>query len=610
MPTVKTLTVAQLLVLTTAAQRPDHMVLPLPPTIRARGGAQRNLLGALLKMDLIAETSVDDASIAWRTDEAGQHHGLRITAAGLTAAGVHADATVESTDADADTNTEEAVVSTGDDAAVVEEAAAEQGRQEAPPRRPTGKLGEVLQAISAEAGATLAEITTLTGWLPHTARAAVTGLRKRGFDVALIRDKIAASKRKGMWMGGSVPLGYEVKDRKLVVHRAEAERVRSIYRAYLDLGAVRLVQQHLAEKGITGKGDRPLARGALFHLLQNRVYRGEVAHRGNVYPGEHEAIVEAELWKAVQRGLAESRADQRLGGNASHPSLLAGMLTDPAGEPMVPTHANKAGRRYRYYVSNQLITGTREDHADALRVPAAALERVVVGRIARLLSDGLDLLRALRSAGVLPADATQQRRVLEAAHSLARRWHQQGHAAQREILLALHVEVVVQRHEITIHLTPQGLLAALAGKSQSAVPGDGDGSGNANGHGDDRHLPYIALTEPVSLRRAGREMALLVGSTVAADRSDPSLVRLIARAWALREALVTSTAPSLTAVAAEQGISQSYATRLVRLAWLAPDIVEAILGGCQPANLTASRLMQDTRIPTGWQDQRRALGFV
>lgn len=106
------------------------------------------------------------------------------------------------------------------------------------------------------------------------------------------------------------------------------------------------------------------------------------------------------------------------------------------------------------------------------------------------------------------------------------------------------------------------------------------------------------------------EMALLVGSTVAADRSDPSLVRLIAKAWALREALVSSTAPSLTAVAAEQGISQSYATRLVRLAWFAPDIVEAILGGCQPANLTASRLMQDTRIPTDWQDQRRALGFV
>jgi hypothetical protein len=105
-------------------------------------------------------------------------------------------------------------------------------------------------------------------------------------------------------------------------------------------------------------------------------------------------------------------------------------------------------------------------------------------------------------------------------------------------------------------------------------------------------------------------MALLVGSTVTADRSDPSLVRLVANAWALREALVSSQAPSLTAVAAEQGISQSYATRLVRLAWLAPDIVEAILDGRQPACLTASGLMRDTRIPLDWPDQRKALGFV
>ncbi|MBR0680350.1 DUF3489 domain-containing protein [Roseomonas eburnea] len=188
MSDTKTLTVAQLLILSTAAQRPDHMVLPLPPTIRARGGAQRNLLGALLKMDLVAEVPLDDASIAWRTDEAGQHHGLRITAAGLAAAGVHEDATVETTDADADTSTGGVVGSMSGDAGTTEEPAAEQGTQEAPPRHPTGKLGEVLQAISAEAGATLAEITTLTGWLPHTARAAVTGLRKRGFDVALIQQ--------------------------------------------------------------------------------------------------------------------------------------------------------------------------------------------------------------------------------------------------------------------------------------------------------------------------------------------------------------------------------------------------------------------------------------
>ena len=179
----KTLTVVQLLVLTTAAQRRDRVVLPLPPTVRARGGAQRNLLGALLKMELVEEVPVDDATISWRADAAGQHRGLRITAAGLAALGVSSEAP-ERMDAYADN---QAPGSVGSDAAALEEPA-ERALEEVPPRRPTGKLGEVLQAISAEAGATLDELTTLTGWLPHTARAAVTGLRQRGFPIQLIQQ--------------------------------------------------------------------------------------------------------------------------------------------------------------------------------------------------------------------------------------------------------------------------------------------------------------------------------------------------------------------------------------------------------------------------------------
>ena len=136
---IKTLTVAQLLILTTAAQRPDHMVLPLPPTIRARGGAQRNLLGALLKMELVEEAPVDDATLAWRTNELGQHHGLRLTAAGLAAAGIHVEP-VESTDAHDNTNIGEVASSADSDAAMAGAAASEQGSEEAPPRRPTGKL--------------------------------------------------------------------------------------------------------------------------------------------------------------------------------------------------------------------------------------------------------------------------------------------------------------------------------------------------------------------------------------------------------------------------------------------------------------------------------------
>jgi hypothetical protein len=173
----KSFTVAQLLVLTTAAQRPDHMVLPLPSTVRVRGGAQRNLLAALLRMELVEELPVDDAALSWRSGDAGRHHGLRLTATGLAAAGVPEELSPPPA--------EEGVVPDEFPASSGEPGAAEAPAPAAPARRPTGKLGEVLQAISAGTGATLSEITTITGWLPHTARAAVTGLRQRGFPIQL-----------------------------------------------------------------------------------------------------------------------------------------------------------------------------------------------------------------------------------------------------------------------------------------------------------------------------------------------------------------------------------------------------------------------------------------
>jgi hypothetical protein len=175
----KSLTVAQLLVLTTAAQRSNHMVVPLPSTVRVRGGAQHNLLTALLRMELVEEVQIDIAAFGWRTDETGRHLGLRLTAAGLASAGVPKG--VSPPPADNDSNKDQAPASSS-----LQPTSAGVPAGEPSVRRPVGKLGNVLTAISAGTGATLSEITALTGWLPHTARAAVTGLRQRGFPVQLI----------------------------------------------------------------------------------------------------------------------------------------------------------------------------------------------------------------------------------------------------------------------------------------------------------------------------------------------------------------------------------------------------------------------------------------
>ncbi len=177
-----------------------------------------------------------------------------------------------------------------------------------------------------------------------------------------IRDKIAASKKKGMWMGGNLPLGYDSPDRKLIVNPTEAETVRHIFRRYAALRSVRSLKAELDAEGIVNKvrvsktgrtsGGKPFGRGALYHLLQNRIYIGEITHKDESYPGQHDVIIDNDLWDEVQVTLEFNRVERKHGTNAKNPSLLTGILFDEKGNRLTPSHAaGKAGRRYRYYIS-------------------------------------------------------------------------------------------------------------------------------------------------------------------------------------------------------------------------------------------------------------------
>ena len=204
-----------------------------------------------------------------------------------------------------------------------------------------------------------------------------------------IRDKIAASKKKGLWMGGLPPLGYDVKDKKLMVNHREAETVRHIYRRYAELGSVRVLKEELDCDGIVSKlrvdrygratGGKPLARGALYLMLQNRIYLGEIVHKENSYPGKHEAIIDEPLRDEVQSRLDANRIDRANGTDVSQPSLLAGLIYDEAGERMTPSHANKKGTRYRYYVSQKLVSG----RSAAMRRELAGSRQAMSKRLVR-----------------------------------------------------------------------------------------------------------------------------------------------------------------------------------------------------------------------------------
>ena len=201
-----------------------------------------------------------------------------------------------------------------------------------------------------------------------------------------IRDKIAASKRKGLWVGGMAPLGYDTKDRKITVNEAEAERVRTIFRSYLKLGSLNLLMRDLRERGIVTKvrtlktgetvGGIPFTRGPLAHLLRNRFYVGEVAFKGDVLKGEQLAIVDRDLFDAVQAKLNDQR-DNHTTTRLKSEALLIGRIFDDRGNRMTPSHARKGGIKYRYYLSSALLHGRAERAGSIRRVPAAEIEALV-----------------------------------------------------------------------------------------------------------------------------------------------------------------------------------------------------------------------------------------
>jgi site-specific DNA recombinase len=198
-----------------------------------------------------------------------------------------------------------------------------------------------------------------------------------------IRDKVAASRRKGIWMGGWAPFGYLVRDRKLIIDEKEAETVRWIFRRFVQLGSATLLARELVVKNLRTRYGHKLDKGTVYKLLNNRVYIGDAVHKGTPYPGEHQPIIECKLWAKAHALLRESPRKRGAKSKAHTPALLRGVIFDSQGRAMSPTHTRKGGRLYRYYVSQATIKSGPE--GDQLRVPAGEIDRIVVDQVRRLL---------------------------------------------------------------------------------------------------------------------------------------------------------------------------------------------------------------------------------
>ncbi len=408
-----------------------------------------------------------------------------------------------------------------------------------------------------------------------------------------IRDKIAASKKKGLWMGGLAPLGYDPHPdrtrRELVVNEAEAQVVRQLFELYLEHGCLNATAAAANDAELRSKsrvfasgrvqGGAEMSRGQIHRILTNPVYRGQIRHKDKTWPGMHPAIVDQDLWDAVQDKLRAASARRRGARNDSQvragSAPLLGKFRDETGDPLTPTHTQRHGRRIRYYVSNRLISGKR-DH-EGWRLPAPAFERAVATAIA----DHLDV-RATHHAILRDARLARAIEASASAGVLANRIRKNGVG----------------------DITP-AIVSGTLGRGRMGIVLDATGLAEHLGLSpDDLDPALLSIDAPFTCRRRGVEMKILAGER---ERdADPTLLRALRHAhdWAARLKAGTP----LREIARRADYSESYVARILPLATLSPKIQTAIVKGTQPVELTLETLVR-ARLPMHWSDQEKRFGF-
>jgi DNA invertase Pin-like site-specific DNA recombinase len=401
-----------------------------------------------------------------------------------------------------------------------------------------------------------------------------------------IRDKIAASKKKGLWMGGPVPLGYDVLERKLMINQGEAKTVRHIFERYLELGSVRELVAALGAEGRRTKiqirtsgphrGGISFARGGVLHLLKNPTYRGEIVHKGASYPGEHEPIVSEELWNAVQARLATRDHAGNKAERSRSASLLTGLLYDGLGRRMSPSHSNKQGKRYRYYVTHEQ---QRLDRTEPVwRVPAHDLEQMVLDQLQRFLTDHTAIYAATGGQDAGEIESILQR-AAAAANILSG-----GIAEEQRLVLQQQIgRIDLYDDHIDIAVRMSELAPEVAG-------------------------PHL-LSFPVERLRRGQVIKLVFpGPEPVTTNKDHRLIGLIAEAHAVRRTVLEQSG-SLVQIAERLGKCRGNLADMIRISYLAPDVVTAIMEGRQPPSLKRKALMKN-QLPLDWSEQRRQLGLA
>ena len=365
-----------------------------------------------------------------------------------------------------------------------------------------------------------------------------------------IRDKFAASRKKGMWMGGWAPLGYDVKDRKLVINESEAELVRSIFERFVKMGSATKLAQALAAEGVVGNRGKPIDKGVLYKLLNNRLYIGEAVHKGESYPGEHEAIIAQALWEKVQAILKQNPKKRAGVTRAQTPALLKGLIFGPDGSAMSPTHTRRRQKLYRYYVSQTALKQGAEA-CPIRRVPAAEIEAAVIDQL-RILLRSPEIVVATWRAARREDEAITEAEVREALQRFDPLWDELFPAEQARI-----VQLLVERVDLTvdgarIRLRTEGLTSLVRDLGRAEASGDAGGGVTEASHHSAATAELsndgstLTVSVPLTLRRRGGRKRIITPLSEPdwkppRPQIDSTLVKALARAFRWKRLLEDGT---------------------------------------------------------------------
>ena len=401
-----------------------------------------------------------------------------------------------------------------------------------------------------------------------------------------IRDKIAASKRKGLWMGGQVPMGYDPDGRTLKINQAEAATIRTLYDLYERLGTVRAVKEEANRLGLRSRrrkttsgqvtGGTPFDRGHIHHILTNPIYAGRIRHRDKVFDGAHPAIIEPDRWDKVQAQLQAGAARSRRSSTARRKSLLCGKLFDETGDRLTPSHSKtRKGVRLRYYISHRLVAQAGEAHSDAWRLPAEEFETKVGKLVQMMLAKHGFAAKLVRGAS---ADVIGRHAATLAAHAAD---------ADPATLLGLVGRIDIMPGQLELRLGA-GTLAELLGIDP-----------------DDLDQTRLDRSFPFQLRKRGVETKIILDD--APSGTDDTLIRNIAKAHAWFERIKAG--ETVTEIAKREGTSKRRVQQLAGLSFLAPDIIRDALEGRQPIGFTSEWCLRHD-LPSDWTQQRQLLATL